>query len=193
MSHISNMTRSKESTTLLIIALDNVDEDLNVKEIYACQDGSTLISVKLTNFHRAVQAGSLIFARGSIFTAMNRTKLTVDLDREDDRWVVMNPMQIESGTFIEGSISNLSDNKPNLTEDDFLGLNMIKFRKEARAYKIINYELTKEDKKLLCDETPNYIKGDGYNKMFEIFKVGFGRSRKNSEGRIKTRKTTIEP
>ena len=187
------MMRSKESTALLIIALNNVDQGLNVKEIYACQDGNTLITVKLTNCHREVQAGSLIFARGSIFTAMNRTKLTIDLDREDGRWVVMNPMQIESGAYIEESISNLSDNKPNLTEDDFLGLNMIKFRKEARAYKIINYELTKEDKKLLCDETPNYIKGDGYNKMFEIFKVGFGRSRKNSEGRIKTRKTTIEP
>ena len=173
------MMRSKESTALLIIALNNVDQGLNVKEIYACQDGNTLITVKLTNFHREVQAGSFIFARGSIFTAMNRTKLTIDLDREDDRWVVMNPIQIESRTYIGESISNLSDNKPNLTEDDFLGLNMIKFRKEARAYKIINYELTKEDKKLLCDETPSYIKGDGYNQMFEIFKVSFGRSRKD--------------
>ena len=177
MSHISNMTGSEKNTALLIIALNDADKDLDMKNFFACQDGNTLISVKLTNFDREVQAGSLIFARGSIFTAMNRTKLSVDLNRENDRWVVMNPMQLETQAYIGESISNLSDSKPNLTANDFHELNFIKFRKEARAYKIINYELTKEDKKMLCDETPNYIKGDGYNQMFQIFKVSFRLSR----------------
>ena len=177
MSHF-NVIGSKENAAISAIALNSNNQDNEeLKEIEVCQGAETLISIKLKNFMKPVLSGSLIFARGTISEGMDRTKLVVDMHRENNRWVVLDPKQLERQTDWNGvnglTVEALSDMKTNLTQSDVDGLNYRMFKKHARCYKIIQYELTKENKKDLESFTPNYIHGDGYEKMFQIFKVFF--------------------
>ena len=175
MTHSLNMRGSKEDAAALMISMANINEDEEIKEIYACQDKHSLISINLKNFAKPVKAGSLIYARGSMVEAMGRTKMSIDVETGSNRWVILEANRAESnqdlGGFINSTIADLSDDKGHITEDDLRGLCMKRFMKDVRHYKIISYELTKEDKKSLANETPNYIKGEAYDKLFQIFKV----------------------
>ena len=182
MNHNLNVMRSRENAAILAILIngnDQSDDQNDLREIWACQSGQTLISIKLKNFTKPIKAGSLIYARGFLSEVMNRTKLVVDLNQENDRWVVIDGTQLErrkdwnaiNGLFMQA----LSDMKNDLTNRDFGDLNLMQFKKQARCFKIVHYELTKENKMCLADEKPKYIKGEAYEKMFEIFKVSLSR------------------
>ena len=171
MTHILNMRGSKDDAAVLMISMIDVDEEQEIKEIYACQDSHSLINVKLKNFAKPVKAGSLIYARGSIFEAMGRTKMSIDLETESNRWIIIDANRAESSGLIGSTLADLSDGKSDITEDDLRGLCVKQFMKHVRCYKIIRYELTKENKKDLATEMPNYIRGEAYDKLFQIFKV----------------------
>ena len=178
MSQILNVTRSRENAALLVISMNRNDQSSDqddFREIYACQSGHTLISIKLKNFTKPIETGSLIFARGSLSEAMNRTKLVVDLNQENHRWVVLDGKQLErrkDWSAINGlTIHALSDMKDGITQMDMGQLDFMQFKKHVRCFKIVHYELTKENKMNLAHDKPNYIKGDAYEKMFEIYKV----------------------
>lgn len=176
MSYNQNLVRSEEGAALLGISMNENDQDSGeIKEIDVCQSGEALINVKLVNFSKPVKAGSLIFARGTLSEAMNRTKLVVDMNQINDRWVTLDSIQMEQKTNwseLAGlAIQDLSDAKTEITQEDVRGLSFMIFKKHVRCYKIVQYELTKENKKDLASEKPNYIKGVAYEKMFEIFKV----------------------
>ena len=178
MSQILNVTRSRENAALLVISMNRNDQSSDqddFREIYACQSGHTLISIKLKNFSKPIETGSLIFARGSLSEAMNRTKLVVDLNQENHRWVVLDGKQLErrkDWSAINGlTIHALSDMKDGITQVDMGQLDFMQFKKHVRCFKIVHYELTKENKMNLAHDKPNYIKGDAYEKMFEIYKV----------------------
>ena len=178
MSQILNVTRSRENAAVLVISMNRHDQSSDqddFREIYACQSGHTLISIKLKNFTKPIETGSLIFARGSLSAALNRTKLVVDLNQENHRWVVLDGKQLErrkDWSAINGlTIHALSDMKVGLTQVDMGDLDFMQFKKHARCFKIVQYELTKENKMNLAHDKPNYIKGEAYEKMFEIYKV----------------------
>ena len=178
MSQILNVTRSRENAALLVISMNRNDQSSDqddFREIYACQSGHTLISIKLKNFTKPIETGTLIFARGSLSEAMNRTKLVVDLNQENHRWVVLDGKQLErrkDWSAINGlTIHALSDMKDGITQVDMGQLDFMQFKKHVRCFKIVHYELTKENKMNLAHDKPNYIKGDAYEKMFEIYKV----------------------
>lgn len=176
MTNFLNVMRSEASAAILAISLNSNDQDSGeMKEIEVCQGGETLISIKLKNFMNPVKSGSLIFARGSISQGMNRTKLVVDLERENDRWVVLDSNQLERkadwSDFHGLTVKSLSDAKMDLTQSDVNGLSFRDCKKHTRCYKIVQFELTKENQHDLGSYTPNYIKGEGYIKMFQIFKV----------------------
>ena len=178
MSQILNVTRSRENAALLVISMNRNDQSSDqddFREIYACQSGHTLISIKLKNFSKPIETGSLIFARGSLSEAMNRTKLVVDLNQESHRWVVMDGKRFERKTewiaMDDLTIHELSDMKNSLTQVDVGNLDLMQFKKHARCFQIVQYELTKENRINLAHEKPNYIKGEAYEKLFEIFKV----------------------
>ena len=172
-----NIFEIKNDTAILAVTMNCAEADDDLKIIYACQDGNSLFDLIVSNLDKPIKAGQLIYARGTYREMMGRCKLNIDLAKAGHRWVTFNPSEIQrnSGFTYEEKmiVSELSDDKTVLEPNDLTGMDYIWFRKNGRGYKLILTVLERETRDMLLNDTPHYIKGTAFARLYDIFKVNF--------------------
>ena len=147
-------------------------DDQNSGEFYACQDGTTLIQIRIKNSEfKIIPYRTLFFVEGKLEENFNDEKFTinVDLENNQDRFVSFNPNTIrlyqgmKSVFDVLESLPNLSDTKPFPGRHEFENLYLFLLDRQAQKVKIIRDELDCGD---FGDQVPKYIRGIAYEKMF---------------------------
>ena len=152
-------------------------EDQESNEFLACQDGFTLMKIKLKNQNfDTIPLRTLFFVQGKLRTDISSAEsltIEVDLNLENHRFISLNPDTIKlyrglSVFDILEPIPVLSDKKSFPDRTEFDGLSLFQLKKHAHFVKIVRDELVCGD---FGETVPKYIKGLAYKTIFQDFKV----------------------
>ena len=191
-----NQIRTDDEIKALAVTILEKQES---KEFLACQDGFTLIKIKLKNQNfEKIPLRTLFFVQGKLRTDISSVEsltIEVDLNVENHRFISLNPETIKlyqglSVFDILESIPVLSDKKSFPDRTEFDGLCLFKLKKHAHFVKIVRDELSCGD---FGETIPKYIKGSAYQTIFHDYKNRMNKSKAEITlrldetcGRIKT-------
>lgn len=169
------MNRILSDDKIKVLAVSILDNQKS-GEFYACQDGTTLIKIRIKNSgFDTIPYRTLFFVEGKLEGDFYGESFTIEVDLQNDqhRFVSFNPNTIrlyqgmKSVFDVLESLPNLSDKKPFPSRDEFENLYLFLLDRQAQKVKIIRDELDCGD---FGDQIPKYIRGLAYEKMFHDWK-----------------------
>ena len=163
------MNRLVSDDDIKVLAVTMFDNQ-NVENILACENGSSLIKMKIINSNiKQIPFQTIVFAQGRVTSIdSDCTTILIDLDIENNRFLSIKEYQKYETSFTDIEfIPELSDTKPSPNSDFFKDLSFSLIKKHANILRVIKHQILRQDYILM----PKYIKGAAFITLYETLKV----------------------